>query len=153
MRACIQRVKRARVLLPEKNNECTGEIGQGFLILLGVGAKDEKKEAELLARKIGGLRIFEDEMGHMNRELSEVGGSILVVSQFTLYGDCSHGKRPSFFEAARPEPAKVLYEIFVEQIRHNGIPVETGVFQEMMDVELVNDGPVTLWLDTDLFNK
>ncbi|GHT34065.1 D-aminoacyl-tRNA deacylase [Planctomycetales bacterium] len=149
MRTCIQRVKNASVFLPEKNEFC-GRIDAGLLILLGVSVKDTEKEAELLARKCAEMRIFEDEAGKMNRSITDIGGKILVVSQFTLYADCRKGRRPSFTEAAQPELAETLYLHFVETVREKyGIPVETGVFRTEMQVQLLNDGPVTIWIDTD----
>jgi D-tyrosyl-tRNA(Tyr) deacylase len=145
MRAVVQRVSRARVLV---DGEVTGEVGRGFLVLLGVGRSDTDKEAQWLADKIAGLRVFEDAEGKMNLGLADVGGGMLVVSQFTLYGDCRKGRRPSFIEAAAPEIAIPLYEAFVTAIRALGIIVATGRFGAMMQVELVNDGPVTLIIDT-----
>ena len=145
MRAVVQRVSRARVTV---NGNTTGEIGLGLLVLLGVGQTDTEADASYLAEKISGLRIFEDDQGKMNRCLQEVGGSVLAVSQFTLYGDVRRGRRPSFDAAAAPEKARQLYEAFVEHIRGFGLPCETGRFQEMMEVELVNDGPVTILLDS-----
>lgn len=145
MRACIQRVERAKVTV---NNQVVGEIQRGLLVLLGVGHDDGDAEVDLLVRKTCGLRIFEDEQGKMNLSLEQVGGEMLVVSQFTLYADCRHGKRPSFTAAAPPEQAKMLYEKFVDQIRARGIIVATGCFREEMAIELVNIGPVTIWLDT-----
>ncbi|HUO27228.1 MAG TPA: D-aminoacyl-tRNA deacylase [Candidatus Aquilonibacter sp.] len=145
MRAVVQRVSRARVTV---RDEVTGEIGAGLLVLLGVGAEDAETDAIYLAEKVAGLRIFEDEQGKMNRSVAEAGGSVLAVSQFTLYGDVRRGKRPSFDAAARPEKARALYELFVEKIRAAGLRCETGRFQEMMQVELVNEGPVTLLLDS-----
>ena len=145
MRAVVQRVSRARVTV--KGNT-TGEIGIGLLVLLGVGQGDTEADATYLAEKISGLRIFEDENGKMNLGLQDVRGSVLAVSQFTLYGDARRGKRPSFDAAASPEKARQLYEFFVEQIREAGLLCETGRFQEMMQVELVNDGPVTILLDS-----
>ncbi len=146
MRAVVQRVKQARVTVA---GETAGEIGPGLLVLLGVGQNDNEAAADYLANKITGLRIFEDESGRMNRAVGEIGGAVLVVSQFTLYGDVRRGKRPSFDAAARPELARHLYEYFVERIRAAGLRCETGRFQEMMDVELVNDGPVTILLDSE----
>ncbi len=146
MRAVVQRVSRCRVTV---NGEVTGEIGVGLLVLLGVGQNDTEAAADYLADKIAGLRIFEDEVGKMNRSVAEAGGAVLVVSQFTLFGDVRRGKRPSFDGAARPELAKKLYEYFVERIRAAGLRCETGRFQEMMDVELVNAGPVTILLDSE----
>lgn len=149
MRACVQRVTKAKVTLPP-TGEVAGEIGRGLLVLLGVGVNDDESQVRLLARKIATLRIFDDENGQMNREAADVGGAVLVVSQFTLFGDCKRGKRPSFTEAARPETAERLYRLFVREIETcYGLPVATGRFQTDMAVELVNDGPVTLWLDTD----
>ena len=124
------------------------DIGKGLLVLLGVGLSDSEKEAVLLARKCSELRIFEDDNGKMNRSLIDVGGSMLVVSQFTLYADCRRGRRPSFVGAASPELADRLYQHFVEDVRRRGVPVAVGVFRAEMRVHLVNDGPVTLWLDT-----
>ncbi|HEV2395639.1 MAG TPA: D-aminoacyl-tRNA deacylase [Candidatus Sulfotelmatobacter sp.] len=145
MRAVVQRVSSARVTV---NGETTGEIGIGLLVLLGVGHEDAETDAAYLADKIAGLRIFEDADGKMNRSVLDVGGSVLAVSQFTLYGDVRRGKRPSFDAAAPPEPARRLYEFFVERVRANGLRSETGRFQEMMRVELVNEGPVTILLDS-----
>jgi D-aminoacyl-tRNA deacylase len=141
MRAVLQRVQSAKV---EVNSHVTGAIGRGILVLLGVQQQDTKRDAEYLAHKIVGLRIFNDDAGKMNRSVMDVGGSLLVVSQFTLYGDCRKGMRPSFDRAARPETAKELYEYFVTLARKAGIHVETGVFQASMAVSLINDGPVTL---------
>jgi D-tyrosyl-tRNA(Tyr) deacylase len=146
MRAVVQRVKRARVTV---SGEIAGEIGQGLLVLLGVGQDDTEAAADYLAEKIAGLRVFEDEAGRMNRAVGEIGGAVLVVSQFTLFGDVRRGKRPSFDAAARPEQARRLYEYFVEKLRGAGLRCETGRFQEMMDVELVNDGPVTILIDSE----
>ena len=145
MRAVVQRVSRAKVTVA---GVITGEIRRGLLVLLGVGQADSEADADYLAGKIIGLRIFEDDAGKMNRAVGEVGGGLLVVSQFTLYGDVRRGRRPSFDEAARPEKAQALYEYFVSRIRATGLPCETGRFQEMMDVELVNDGPVTILVDS-----
>jgi D-aminoacyl-tRNA deacylase len=145
MRAVVQRVSRAQVAV---NGEITGEIGLGLLVLLGVGRDDTEADATYLAEKIAGLRVFEDTHGKMNRSVQEVGGSVLAVSQFTLYGDVRRGKRPSFDAAAPPESARQLYEFFVEQIRAAGLHCETGRFQETMQVELVNEGPVTILLDS-----
>lgn len=125
-----------------------GEIGPGLLVLLGVSIHDAQADADYLADKIAGLRVFEDLYGKMNRSVADVGGAVLSVSQFTLYGDVRRGKRPSFDEAARPERARELYEHFVAQIRQRGLRCETGQFQAMMSVELVNQGPVTLLLDS-----
>lgn len=145
MRAVIQRVSRAKVAV---DGWTTGEIGQGLLVLLGVGQEDSEADVNYLAEKIAGLRIFEDEDGKMNRSVADVGGSVLAVSQFTLYGDVRRGKRPSFDAAAVPDQARRLYENFVERIRAAGLHCETGRFQAMMQVELVNEGPVTILLDS-----
>jgi len=145
MRACIQRVSEARVTVA---GEVTGSIGRGLLVLLGVGIHDGATEVEWLAEKLVHLRIFEDDAGKMNRSLVEAGGAMLVVSQFTLFGDARKGRRPSFTDAAPPEHAERLYNEFVARVRELGVEVETGVFRAHMDVALANDGPVTLWLDT-----
>ena len=145
MRAVIQRVSRAKVTV---GGEIAGEIGPGLLVLLGVGSADTRADADYLAEKTIGLRIFEDSDGKMNLPVGETGGTLLVVSQFTLYGDARRGKRPSFDRAAPPQLAKELYGYFVEKIRAAGLRCETGRFQEMMQVELVNDGPVTILLDS-----
>jgi D-tyrosyl-tRNA(Tyr) deacylase len=145
MRAVVQRVSRAQVAV---SGEIAGEIGVGLLVLLGVGRDDTEADATYLAEKIAGLRVFEDAEGKMNRSVQDVGGSVLVVSQFTLYGDVRRGKRPSFDAAAPPEKARQLYDFFVERIRAAGLRCETGRFQEMMQVELVNEGPVTILLDS-----
>lgn len=145
MRAVVQRVSRARVTV---GDEVTGEIGRGLLVLVGVSADDTEADADYLAEKVAGLRIFEDHAGKMNRSLDEAGGAVLAVSQFTLLGDVRRGKRPSFDAAARPEHAMPLYERFVQGIRSAGLRCETGHFQEKMQVELVNDGPVTILLDS-----
>ena len=145
MRAVAQRVSRAKVTV---NGWISGEIGHGLLVLLGVGHGDTEADASYLAEKIAGLRIFEDADGKMNLSVQDVGGSVLAVSQFTLYGDVRRGKRPSFDAAAPPEPARRLYEFFVERVQALGLRCETGRFQEMMQVELVNEGPVTILLDS-----
>jgi D-aminoacyl-tRNA deacylase len=145
MRAVVQRVSRAQVAV---NGEITGEIGPGLLVLLGVGREDTEADAIYLAEKIVGLRVFEDDQGKMNRNVQDAGGSVLAVSQFTLYADVRRGKRPSFDAAAPPERARQLYDFFVQQIRAAGLRCETGRFQEMMKVELVNEGPVTILLDS-----
>jgi len=145
MRAVVQRVSEARVKV---GNQLKGEIDTGLLVFLGVAQDDQQGDADYLAEKIVNLRIFEDEEGKMNLSALDLGKEILVVSQFTLYGDCRNGRRPSFFEAAPPEMADELYRYFVEQVNKTGLKVETGQFQAMMDVELVNDGPVTLLLDS-----
>src|SRR4051812_22849744 len=145
MRAVVQRVSRARVTV---NGEVTGEISTGLLVLLGVAHEDTHKDLDYMVDKICALRIFEDSDGKMNRSVSEAGGAVLAVSQFTVYGDVRRGKRPSFDAAARPEQARSMYDQFVARVRATGIPCETGRFQEMMNVELVNDGPVTILLDS-----
>jgi D-tyrosyl-tRNA(Tyr) deacylase len=145
MRACIQRVSEARVTV---DGEVTGQIGRGLVVLLGIAQGDGQPEARWLAEKCVGLRVFEDDAGKMNRSLDEVGGAMLVVSQFTLLGDCRKGRRPSFVGAAEPESAEALYEQFVSHVRAQGIEVATGRFRASMQVALVNDGPVTLWIDT-----
>jgi len=145
MRACIQRVSSARVVVEGK---ITGEIGAGLLVLLGVSGIDTEVELHWLAEKIIGLRIFPDEEGKMNRSLAEIGGEMLVVSQFTLYGDCRKGRRPSFVDAATPEMAEAMYDEFVKVVAEQGIRTATGVFRAHMDVTLTNDGPVTIWIDT-----
>ena len=145
MRALIQRVTEASVSV---NGEVVGEIKQGLLILLGVGDDDADTEAHQLAEKIANLRIFSDEEGKFNRSLLDVNGAALVVSQFTLYADTRKGRRPSFAHAAPPEQAAPLVEVFCEALRNMGSEVATGVFGAMMKVHLINDGPVTLWLDT-----
>ena len=145
MRALIQRVTRASVTI---GSAVRGEIGQGFLILLGITDGDTVDDAVYLADKTVKLRVFTDENDKMNRSLADVGGGILVVSQFTLYGDCKKGNRTSFTAAARPETAVPLYEAFIARCRQSGLPVETGEFGADMKVDLCNDGPVTLWMDT-----
>jgi len=145
MRAVIQRVSRARVTV---NEVIAGDIGIGLLVLLAVGREDSEADAIYMAEKISGLRVFEDEQGKMNLSLLDIGGSVLAVSQFTLYGDVRRGKRPSFDGAAPLEKARQLYEFFLERLRAAGVPCETGRFQEMMRVELVNEGPVTILLDS-----
>jgi len=146
MRAVVQRVRRASVRI---SGQTVGEIAQGLLVLVGVGQNDSEAAAVYLADKIAGLRIFDYDAGRMNRAVGEIGGAVLVVSQFTLLGDVRRGKRPSFDAAARPEAARRLYEYFVEELRARGLRCETGRFQEMMEVELVNDGPVTILLDSE----
>jgi D-aminoacyl-tRNA deacylase len=145
MKACVQRVSRAKVTIA---GEISGEIGKGMLVLLGVAAGDEESDARQLAEKIAGLRIFEDPQEKMNLSLRDVEGAMLVVSQFTLLGDCRKGRRPGFDTAAKPDLAEKLYELFVQCVSAQGIPTATGRFREHMEVELVNDGPVTLLLDT-----
>jgi len=146
VRAVIQRVTRASVTV---EGRVTGEIGAGLLVLLGVSRTDNPESAAYLAEKIANLRIFSDEAGKMNLSLLDVGGSALLVSQFTLYGDMRGGRRPSYIQAAPPEQASLLYQEFVRSIRSLGVPVQTGVFQAHMQVELVNDGPVTILLDSE----
>jgi D-tyrosyl-tRNA(Tyr) deacylase len=143
--AVIQRVTESKVHV---ENQTIGEIGRGLLVLLGISKSDEEKDADYLADKITNLRIFEDEAGKMNRSLVETGGDMLVVSQFTLLGDCRKGRRPSFVEAAAPERAQRLYEFFISQVRSKGIRAATGRFQAKMAVSLINDGPVTLILES-----
>jgi D-tyrosyl-tRNA(Tyr) deacylase len=150
MRVVIQRVSRAKVVVDQ---QIVGEIATGFLILLGIGHGDGEEEASYLARKIAGLRIFEDAAGKMNLSLLEVGGAALVVSQFTLYGDARKGRRPSFTDAASPLIADALYRRFCLLLEQEGIEVARGIFQAHMQVELVNDGPVTLLLDTESMMK
>ncbi len=145
MRALLQRVRRARV---EVDGQTIAQIGPGLLVLLGVARDDTKENAQWLAEKIATLRIFGDDEGKMNRDVSEVQGSVLVVSQFTLHGDCRKGRRPSFIAAAAPQDAIPLYEAFVNGLLALGIPTQTGRFGAMMQVELVNDGPVTLIVDS-----
>jgi D-aminoacyl-tRNA deacylase len=145
MRVVVQRVKRAHVTV---GGEVVGRIGQGLLVLLGAGHGDGPADVDYLAEKVVNLRIFEDDAGRMNRSLLDVGGGLLVVSQFTLYGDCRRGRRPSFTEALEPAAAAGLCDRFAQQVRALGPNVETGRFGAMMDVELVNDGPVTLLLDS-----
>jgi D-tyrosyl-tRNA(Tyr) deacylase len=146
MRACIQRVSRAQVTV---DRQVIGRIGRGLVVLLGVGSDDSDDDAQYLADKIAGLRIFDDSEGKMNLAIRDVGGAMLVISQFTLYGDCRRGRRPSFTDAAPPDRAMELYEAFVRQLEQSGVPVQLGRFREHMDVELVNDGPVTLLVDSD----
>jgi D-tyrosyl-tRNA(Tyr) deacylase len=145
MRLVIQRVREARVTV---NNGTTGSIRTGLLVFLGVSRTDTIEDADYLIGKLLGLRIFPDEDGKMNRNVHEAGGSLLVVSQFTLYGDCRRGRRPSFDEAAPPQQAQDLYNYFVESAKRGPVPVETGVFQAMMQVHIVNDGPVTILIDS-----
>jgi D-tyrosyl-tRNA(Tyr) deacylase len=145
MRAVVQRVTQARVLIDQ---EVAGQIDRGLLVLLGVTQTDTVEQARWLADKVVGLRIFNDAEGKMNLGLADVGGAMLIVSQFTLYGDCRKGRRPSFVDAAPPEIAIPLYEAFIEAVKALGIPTATGRFGAMMQVELVNDGPVTLIVDS-----
>jgi D-tyrosyl-tRNA(Tyr) deacylase len=145
MRAVLQRVRRASVHVDE---ELVGQIGPGLLVLLGVTHADTAEHARWLADKVVTLRLFADDAGKMNRDVTECGGGVLVVSQFTLYGDCRKGRRPSFVEAAPPEIAIPLYEAFIDAVKAHGVPVATGRFGAMMQVELVNDGPVTVIVDS-----
>jgi len=148
MRAVIQRVTQAQVTVGEDGEDVVSKIGPGLCVLLGIGKGDSERNAESLARKVGSLRIFDDDQGKLNRSVSETHGVVLVVSQFTLYGDCRKGNRPSFSEAAAPADAQRLYEYFVAQLRAAGLAVATGRFQTAMSVALVNDGPVTLILES-----
>ena len=144
MRVLLQRVSRAEVRV---GGDVLGRIGRGYLLLVGITHTDGEEQLAWMAEKVSGLRLFGDEDDKMNLALADVGGAALVVSQFTLYGDTRKGRRPSFIDAARPEVAEPLYERFVALLRANGLTVETGAFGAMMDVELVNDGPVTMWLE------
>lgn len=145
MRVVVQRVKHSSVAV---DGNIVGKINEGLLILLGIKNGDTEKDVTWLANKVVSLRIFEDENGKMNKELKEINGSILLISQFTLYGDCVKGKRPSFIEAAKPEIAIPLYEKFIDTLKNQGINIETGIFGADMKVELLNDGPVTLVIDS-----
>ena len=145
VRVLLQRVKKANVTV---EGTTLGSIGRGVVLLVGVGPEDTEKEAEYVADKCVNLRIFEDSEGKMNLSALDVGGEALVISQFTLYGDCRKGRRPSFTDAAPPEVAQKLYNYFIERLGQEGLPVESGVFQAMMEVHLVNDGPVTILLDS-----
>ena len=147
MRAVIQRVKSSHVIV---DHETVGAIGQGLLVLLGVGQGDDTSNASFLADRIKGLRIFADAAGKMNLSVGQVEGAILVVSQFTLYADCNRGRRPGFSDAADPTVAKKMYEAFCDELRKLNIPVQTGIFQADMEVHLVNDGPVTIIIDTEI---
>ena len=146
MRAVIQRVKSASVTV---EGEVVSEIRKGLLVFLGVAQEDTPADVNYMASKITNLRIFEDDEGRMNLSILDVGGEALVVSQFTLCGDCRKGRRPSFIAAARPEKADPLYQAFMDEISRLGVPVKAGIFQAMMDVELINDGPVTMMLDSN----
>lgn len=150
MKAVLQRVKQSSVQVDSK---VVGKIGVGILVLLGVGKDDTPKDAEFLAQKTAQLRIFEDNEGKMNLSVLDAGGAVLVVSQFTIYGDCRKGRRPSFDGAAEPKKAEELYNYYVEQLRGLGLKVETGQFKAMMDVALVNDGPVTLIIESPDFSE
>ena len=145
MKAVVQRVKQSTVTV---DGTIVGQIQHGLLILLGVSKDDREPDADYLADKIANLRIFEDEGGKMNRSLLDIGGEALVVSQFTLFGDCRKGRRPSFINAAPPDKANQLYEYFIQKLKEKSVPIQTGVFRAMMDVALVNDGPVTLILES-----
>lgn len=145
MRAVIQRVKQSSVTI---DNSIVSEIDKGLLVLLGIAKGDNTNDANYLAEKIIYLRIFEDENGKMNRSLLDIGGAMMVVSQFTLLGNCRKGRRPSFIDAANPDDANKLYKIFTETVKKTGITVKTGKFQAMMDVSLINNGPVTLILES-----
>ena len=145
MRAVVQRVTSAKV---EVDDQAVGEIGAGLLVLLGVARGDGQADADYLVDKIINLRVFRDDAGKMNRSLADAGGAMLVVSQFTLYGDVRKGRRPSYIDAAQPEEANALYEYFVARVRAAGVTAETGVFQAMMKVSLTNDGPVTILIDS-----
>jgi D-tyrosyl-tRNA(Tyr) deacylase len=148
MRILLQRVSRAEVRIREiGSTRLAGAIGPGFVVLVGFTATDDDAKVAWMADKVAGLRVFADAEGKMNLALADVSGAVLVVSQFTLYGDAEKGRRPSFIDAARPEQAIPLYESFKSRLREHGLPVEAGEFGAMMDVELVNDGPVTLWLE------
>ncbi|MBD3182483.1 D-tyrosyl-tRNA(Tyr) deacylase [Candidatus Poribacteria bacterium] len=146
MRAVIQRVNKASVKV---NNQLISSISRGLLVLLGVGKGDSEQDAQYLADKTANLRIFEDEEGKMNLSLIDIKGDIMVISQFTLYGDCRKGRRPSFANAAKPDEAEKLYEFYVSAIKDIGLEVKTGIFQAFMEVELVNNGPVTILLDSN----
>jgi D-tyrosyl-tRNA(Tyr) deacylase len=145
VRAVVQRASEASVRV---DDEVVGRIGAGLVVLLGIGRDDTERDADILADKVLNLRVFPDEAGQMNRSVLDVGGGLLVISQFTLMGDARKGRRPSYIEAASPEEANRLYEHFVEQLRPSGLEVATGVFRAMMDVALVNQGPVTILLDS-----
>ncbi|CAG34849.1 D-aminoacyl-tRNA deacylase [Desulfotalea psychrophila] len=146
MRAVIQRSKEASVTVA---NNIVGEIEHGLVVFLGVQASDTEKEIKWMAEKIRHLRIFEDDEGKMNHSLQDRGGKMLIVSQFTLYGDCRKGRRPSYSQAANPEFAKRIYDLFIEEVKKSGLEVATGIFQADMDVQLINDGPVTMLLDSE----
>ena len=151
MRVVVQRVREAKVVV---DGSTTGAIGTGLLALIGISRSDAAVDADYLVDKLIGLRVFPDDDGKMNRSVQEAGGSLLLISQFTLYGDCRRGRRPSFDQAAPPEQAQTLYEHFVARARMGPVPVETGIFQASMQVYLINDGPVTIWMDSaDRANK
>lgn len=144
MKFLIQRVKNAKV---QVSDQCVGKIEKGLLVLVGIGEEDTKEKADYLIRKLISLRIFEDDNHKMNLSIKDVKGEVLIVSQFTLYADCSHGNRPSFTQAGNPKKAKALYEYIIEQLKQNISKVETGIFGAEMEVELINDGPVTIMLE------
>lgn len=146
MRAVVQRCSRGKVRV---GGEVVGEVGRGYVVLLGVAREDDAAAADFMADKVANLRVFEDDEGKLNRSLLDVGGDVLAVSQFTLYGDVKRGRRPGFDRAARPEQAEPLYQRFVEKLREFGLRVETGRFQTQMEVELINDGPVTILVDSE----
>ncbi len=146
MRAVVQRVSQAKV---EVEGALVGEIGLGLLVLLGIAKTDTRQDAEYMADKLVGLRIFSDDAGKMNRDVMETGGSLLVVSQFTLYGDVRRGRRPGFDRAAEPQVARALYEHFIGAVRSRGVPVQTGTFQALMSVHLTNEGPVTIIVESE----
>ena len=150
MRVLVQRVRHARVTVEER---VIGAIERGLLVFVGVGRNDTDDEAEWLARRVAGLRIFEDEAGKMNRTVSDIGGAVLAVPQFTLYGDCRRGRRPDFTQAAPPEDANRLFSRFCEMLSSHGLSVSTGAFREHMHVQLENDGPVTLWVTRERRGK
>jgi D-tyrosyl-tRNA(Tyr) deacylase len=149
MKLVLQRVSRASVTANNTEGRSTATIGSGLVVLLGIAKTDTTEDADYLAAKVLGLRIFADDSGKMNRNIAEIGGSLLVVSQFTLYADCRKGRRPNFDRAAPPQQAIVLYNHFVETLRQGPVPVETGIFQAMMEVQLVNEGPVTIIIDSE----
>lgn len=148
MRACVQRVSSACVALKDENDRVVGQIEKGFLVLLGVGREDSEDDARYLAKKVAQLRVFDDEEGKMNLDVSKIEGRVLVVSQFTLYADCVKANRPSFIAAAPPEQANALYRFFIAELNNRGVSTEEGVFQANMSVSIVNDGPVTIWIDS-----
>lgn len=146
MRAVVQRVKSAKVVVGES---VTGSIGKGLLIFLGIGVNDSEEQCDYMVDKIANLRVFSDQKGLLNQSLMDTGFEALVVSQFTLYGDCRKGRRPSFTKAAKPDRARELYEYFIKRLKEKGLNVQSGIFQAMMEVYLINDGPVTLLLDSE----
>jgi D-aminoacyl-tRNA deacylase len=146
MRLLVQRVSAAKVVA---NSSTVGAIGTGLLVFIGVSQADSREDADYLLDRLSGIRIFPDAEGKMNLNIEQAGGSLLLISQFTLYADCRRGRRPSFDKAAPPEQARILYEYFIERARRLPVPVETGIFQETMQVELINQGPVTIWMDSE----